>query len=493
MRDTFRSIGSLNALRALAAAWAAVALALTVACTAGEGDAAAAGASAGDPSAQSEASGQAAPEPVVFLGVNVLPMDGEEVLRSQAVEVRDGRIVQVAPADRYDPPGDAVRVEASGQWLLPGLAEMHAHIPPEGGREWMEQVLFLYLANGITTVRGMLGQPAHLELREASASGELLAPRIYTSGPSLNGSSIPDPDSARRAVLHQAQAGYDFLKIHPGVSREAYDAIARTADSVGIAWAGHVPAGVGLERALEAGQKSIDHLDQYMEALVPADADAEGRESLFFGVHLVDLVDTTRIPEVARATAEAGVWNVPTQSLIEHVLLPGDPEEMARRPEMRYMPAETVDGWVERKRQFQSHPSWSPDRARRFVEIRHRLIRALQDADAPLLLGSDAPQVFQVPGFSIRAELQMLVDAGLSPHEALHTGTVAVARYFGVDDRRGTVRPGMDADLVLLEANPLDDIGNVGRVAGVMVAGRWVPAEEIQERLDSIAAGHRPD
>ncbi len=486
MRDL--ATAARRALPLCAALWALA----FAGCGPGEADLAEASGADGQASgadARSGRSAEAAQPAYVFLGVNVIPMDGERILESRAVLVRGGRIEEVAPAERYDPPADAERIDGAGRWLMPGLAEMHAHIPPEGGRDWMEHVLFLYLANGITTVRGMLGQPAHLELREEVASGLLLGPRIYTSGPSLNGNSIPDADSARRAVIHQAGAGYDFLKIHPGLTREAYDAVARTADSVGIRWAGHVPADVGLWRALEAGQATIDHLDQYMEALVPEDAATGALEPLFFGVHLVERVDPERIPEVARATAEAGVWNVPTQSLIEHILLPDDPEEMARQEAMRYMPAETVEGWVEAKRRFLSHPSWSAERARRFVELRRRLIGALQEAGAPLLLGSDAPQVFQVPGFSIRAELRMMVESGLTPYQALESGTVNVARYFGEQEARGTVASGQDADLVLLEANPLDDIENVGRVAGVMAQGRWLPAETIRERLEAIAAG----
>ncbi|MFQ5690381.1 MAG: amidohydrolase family protein [Gemmatimonadota bacterium] len=421
-----------------------------------------------------------------FVGVHVIAMDRERVLADQTVVVRDGRIVRIGPSAQVAVPAAAMEIDARGKYLIPGLAEMHAHIPSRGGRPFMERVLLLYLANGITTVRGMLGQPAHLKLRADVARGAVLGPRIYTSGPSLNGNSIPDPDSARRAVLHQAAAGYDFLKIHPGLTRAEYDAIARTADSVGIRWAGHVPADVGLAHALEAGQATVDHLDQYMEMLVPENADP-GLEPLFFGVELVDQVDESKIPAVAAASRRVGVWNVPTQSLIERILGPEDPERMARRSEMRYMPSEMVRSWVKAKKRFLSHPTYTPERAERFIEIRRHIIKALQDGGAGLLLGSDAPQVFQVPGFSIHAELQALVAAGLSPYQALAAGTRNVAAFFGTLDESGTVAQGKIADLVLLEANPLADIRNVARRAGVMVRGRWLPEQALQARLDSIA------
>jgi imidazolonepropionase-like amidohydrolase len=413
-------------------------------------------------------------------------MDSERILENRTVLVDGERIVRIGPADEVEVRTGATVIEGRGGYLLPGLGEMHAHVPPGG--DDAEEVLFLYLSQGITTARGMLGQPGHLDLRNRLARGEVLGPRLYTSGPSINGNSIPSPDSARRAVRHQKEAGYDFLKIHPGLTREAYDALVETAREVGISWAGHVPADVGLDRALEARQASVDHLDQYTEAIV-----AEGTDvttSFFFGANLAGYVEDPKIGEVAERTAEAGVWNVPTQSLIENVLLPDDPDEMAARPEMRYMSPETVATWVERKRATLENELYSAELARRFVEVRRQLIKALSDAGAPLLLGSDAPQIFQVPGFSILHELRLMVASGLTPYEALRAGTYNVALYFGALDEFGTVEEGKVADLVLVEANPFDDVANVARQAGVMVRGRWVPAGEIARRLEAIAASH---
>ncbi len=180
------------------------------------------------------------------------------------------------------------------------------------------------------------------------------------------------------------------------------------------------------------------------------------------------------------------MWNVPTQSLIESIALPEDPLEMAARPEMAYMPPEVVANWVEAKQGFLDNEDYSPDLARRFVEIRRKLIKALNDAGAGLLLGSDAPQVFQVPGWSMRAELASLVAAGLTPYEALTTGTRNVAAYFDELSEWGTLEAGKVADLLLLDANPLEDVGNVGLLSGVMTRGRWVPRAELDEILEGL-------
>jgi hypothetical protein len=243
---------------------------------------------------------------------------------------------------------------------------------------------------------------------------------------------------------------------------------------------------VGIERALEAGQATVDHLDGYMTLLLPEGIAPPPQG--FFGYDLVPLADETRIEEAARRTREAGVWNVPTESLIRHVLLPDPDNLLVAREEMRYVPPSMLASWVQARANLQSQPSYDPDRARRFAELRGRLINALHDSGAGLLLGSDAPQWFNVPGFALHRELAILIDAGLTPYQALATGTRNVARFVGEEGRFGTVEVGRRADLLLLEADPLADIANVQRRAGVMVNGRWFPEERVQAGLAAIAA-----
>lgn len=421
--------------------------------------------------------------------VTVVPMDRERHITGQTVIVRDGRIAAIGPASRTAVPQGATRIEGSGRYLMPGLAEMHAHVPPNpDDAQWTEDVLFLYAANGITFARSMLGAPHHLALRERAERGEVLSPRIYTSGPSLNGNSVASPADGARMVREQHEAGYDTLKIHPGLDRPRYDAVAEAARALGMTWGGHVPEAVGIARALEAGQATIDHLDGYMALLLPEGMEPPSQG--FFGYDLVPHADEARIAEAARRTRAAGVWNVPTESLIRHVLLPDPEGRLAAREEMRYVPPQMLAGWVQARANLQSQPGYDPDRARRFAALRGRLIKALHDAGAGLLLGSDAPQWFNVPGFALHRELAILVDAGLTPYEALATGTRNVARFIGEEDDFGTVETGRRADLILLEADPLADIANVQRRAGVILNGRWLREAEIQAGLAAIAARH---
>ena len=422
-----------------------------------------------------------------FVGVTVIPMDRERRLPGQTVVVRGDRIVEIGPAGRVKAPEGSVRVDGKGKFLIPGLAEMHAHIP--GGQasdSAVERTLFMYVAGGLTTVRGMLGHPRHLELRARATRGELLSPTIYAAGPSLNGNSIPDSAAAIRAAVEQKEAGYDLLKIHPGVSREAFDALVATAKRVGIPFAGHVPKDVGLARALEARYATIEHLDGYIEAMVRDDAPVSAEESAFFGINLGEHLDESKLPGLVEATRRAGVWNVPTQVLMENLILVGSSEELNRRPEMRYVSPETRAEWAEVKEGMLSETGSTPESARRAMEMRRRLIKALHAAGAGLLLGSDAPQIYNVPGFSTHRELEALVAAGLTPYQALETGTRNIARYFDTERETGTIEKGKRADLILLDADPLADIRNTTRRAGVMVRGRWLPQAEIERRLAEL-------
>ncbi|MCW9705453.1 amidohydrolase family protein [Fodinibius salsisoli] len=427
----------------------------------------------------------------VIENVHVISMGDEEIQQDRSVLIKDDRIQQVIKRGEVAVADTVERIDGNGGYLIPGLAEMHAHIPSrDASREYIDDVLFLYLANGITTIRGMLGDPLHLKLREQAAQNELLSPHIYTSGPGFGG-NIESTEQARQRVRDQHEAGYNFLKIFPGPSLEEYNAIADEANAAGIEFSGHIPASVGLQRALEAGQTTIDHLDKYVEALVTDSSSIQEVEDpgvIYFGMHLTPYINRDRIQEVAQMTAEASTWNVPTQALSEHVLGPDSPEELSQRPEFQYMPDEMVNNWIGSKQSITGHEGFTTELAEQYLQLRRDILKTLHEADAGLLLGSDAPQIFNVPGFSVHHELRYIVEAGLTPYEAIQTGTVNPAEYLGKTQDRGTIAEGKVADMVLLEENPLDDISNSSSIAGVMYRGNWLSKEEIDKRLSEIAA-----
>ena len=426
-----------------------------------------------------------AAESTAFINVNVVPMAAEVVIEQQTVVVRNGTIAAIGPVDDVPIPEDATVVDGTDRFLMPGLAEMHAHVPDADSPE-IDRYFSLYVANGVTTIRGMLGRPSHIELRERLAAGRVFGPRLVTSGPSVNGRSVEGAGQARKMVREQHHAGYDFIKVHPGPTREEFEAVAETAGALDMPFAGHVPVAVGVRRALELGIATIDHLDGYFAALLPPDSPGRGGYGGFFDVFLADEIDPGQIPELAAATATAGTWNVPTEVLIEQLVDDTPIVELRNRPEMRYMPAEVVDRWAQAKASQLEDRDYDPEVAMLAIELRRRLILELHRAGAGLLLGSDSPQIFNVPGFSLHRELDALVAAGLSPYEALRSGTVAVGEFLGI--RTGIVAVGRDADLVLLDANPLEDIGNSRRIHGVMLRGAWYPAAALEQRLAAYVA-----
>ena len=434
---------------------------------------------------------------VAFVDVTVLPMDRERRLEGQTVVVRDGRIAEMGPTARVKVPAGATRVDGKGRFLMPGLAEMHAHVPPGSTTpQGIEDLMLLYVANGVTTIRGMLGAPYQLELRGRLARGEIVGPTLYVGAPSLNGNSAPNPKAADSLVRAHKAAGYDFLKIHPGLTRESYDAMVRASNEVGITWAGHVPDAVGVRHAIASRQSTIDHIDGYLEAAAGTQVNALAQPGAAF-TDFVAKVDTTQFRELARLTREAGIYNVPTAFLWETFFSPTPAESLLALPELKYMPPQARTAWGNAKRQRLGamEQQGVPAAAQlRYLALRRQMLRTLADAGAPLLMGTDSPQVFNVPGFALHRELVVARAAGLTPWQVLESGTRNVARYASevleLDGRFGTVAPGQRADLVLLDGDPLRDLANLQRRSGVMVQGRWMPWAELQAKLDALAARH---
>jgi imidazolonepropionase-like amidohydrolase len=412
------------------------------------------------------------------------------------VIVTNGRITAITPATTKAPTG-AIQVDGRGKFLMPGLSEMHAHIPgANAAPQLIQDIMYLYVANGVTTIRGMLGAPNQLLLRDRAARNEIIAPSIIVGAPSLNGNSAPTPEAAAILVAQNIAAGYDLQKVHPGFSRVAYDSALAVARRSNFKFAGHVPADVGLAHAIEARQ-DIDHLDGYMEAATPLEMQARMAHPTE-QVSLADVlasIDKSAIPELVRLTRAAGIYNAPTMYLWQNFFDTPNPDSLAALPEMKYVPGQWVQNWINQKRQrqgFDAQNNLTDQHRDNLLSFRRQLIKALADGGALLMLGTDSPQMFNVPGFALHREVGVLADAGLTPFQILVSGTANVGRYtrevLGKPDAFGTVQVGQRADLVLLDANPLQDIRNLQRRAGVMVRGRWLDAKALQAGLDEIAA-----
>lgn len=422
---------------------------------------------------------------IVFKAVNVIPMDRERVFENQTVVIKNGRITAMGDEGKIKFSKEALVIAAKGKYLTPGWAEIHAHVPPIDDIEPMKEVLILYLANGITTIRGMLGHSKHLELRSKINSGEILGPHFYTTGPSFSGQTVKTAERGAEMVREQKLAGYDYLKLHPGLTKETFPAIVKAAQEVGIPFVGHVSFSVGVWRAIDAKYSTIDHLDGFIEAITPGADTLVEQEIGLFGSWIGAQAEASLIPKLMTGLRNSRIRVVPTQALAERWLSPFPAEEFTDDPEMKYMRPEQIKSWVNAKNTYMSNPNFSKERAEKLIQIRQKLILACQKNGVELLLGSDAPQIFNVPGFSIHHEMKYMVDAGLTPYETLRTGTVNVASYLNKTDS-GTIKTGNVSDLVLLSGNPLKDINQTRNIEGVMIGTNWLSKAYIEKELKKL-------
>lgn len=419
---------------------------------------------------------------IVIVDVGVISMLEPGVQEGQNVTIRGSKIVAIGRGEVAE---DARVIDGSGRFVMPGLTEMHAHVPVEN--PYRDDVLFLWVANGVTMARGMIGHPTHLVLRQDLLAHRTLGPRLVTSGPPLSG-RLSSAERMAARVREQKEAGYDFLKIIGGLPKAGFEAVVAEARRVGITFAGHVTASVGLQSSLEASQTTIDHLDGYMQVITPDAASYPESYATWFGEELAPHVDPGLIPRAVAMTKASGGAVVPTETLLENTARAFEWEAMALRPQFAYVPRDLRERYIGYLKRMATNAS--ADKAARFLGVRKMLIKALHDGGVPVLLGSDSPQIFNVPGFSIHRELAAMVAAGLTPFDALAAGTTAPAAFFRTSEW-GAIEVGRDADLVLLSANPLLDIANTQRIEGVMVRGRWLDRAALDAGLNDIKQRYR--
>lgn len=436
----------------------------------------------------------------VFVGVNVIPMDRERVLRNQTVVVRNGVIAEMGDSKRVKIPKGAVRIDGAGKFLIPGLTDMHVHLfsDDEFPDALAEDEFKIMLAQGVTTIRLMNGTPEQLTLRARSTRGEILAPTIYAASPQFIGKAssnayvVTNVQEAREQVRQAKRDGYDFLKMTTNLTPEVYEAIVDEASKQKIRVVGHADSrSIGLKRALQARQQ-IEHLDSYLEALLPENSSIKGSVSDIYlyqpkNWESLDVLDENKIPELARATVQANPFVVPTLHLFKYTFgLLRTEESIKAQPDIRFYPQKTIDLWLGVNKRYWARAA-SPERRARYVAIRNKITKAIHDAGGKIMAGSDTPEWLLLYGYTLHRELRALSDAGLSNYAALSAATRNPAEFFGTLDKTGTIEKGKRADLVLLEANPLENIANTERRAGVMLKGRWFTQAEMDKWLDEIA------
>ncbi|MEM7204004.1 MAG: amidohydrolase family protein [Planctomycetota bacterium] len=453
----------------------------------------------------------AAPQqPVAFVGVDVLPMDRERVLRDHTVVVADGRIAAIGPRVEVTPPAAATVVNGRGKSLLPGLVDMHIHLDdPE-----FDDLLHLHLRHGVTTVQSMHGSPRHLQLRDRIARGELVAPRLVTTGPTTATERVNTPAKAERVVAAQSRAGYDAIKMYgdgsDSMSRETYAALIAAAHARDLRVVGHAPRNHPFSLVVELRQDSIDHMEEVIYTHLPILKAMGPLTRLQFGrgdaaqveralAKLGDLTTQLRpaAQELARSLREAGTTVTPTLVTFETILRQTTPEydAMLEADELRFVHPITRANWGPARNRYRNG-SWKPRLAAisqvlaRSFEVQMMLVQELDRAGVRLLAGTDAPLLFVYPGASLHHELGLLVRAGLTPFNALVAATRAPAEELGLANHIGTVAVGKVADLVLVDGDPLTDIEAAANVVGVVRAGHWLPRSTLDARCDQLAQAH---
>jgi hypothetical protein len=417
--------------------------------------------------------------------------DGSRILEDRTVIVRNGRISAMGARSKLKVPSGTRIVDGKGRYLMPSLADMHVHL------EYIEDpnVLKLFVGRGVTTVRSMDGRPFILGWRDEVTAGRMIGPRILTAGPIIDGSPPARPDhipaadaaAARAAVVAQAASGYDFIKLYSNLSPGAYSAAAAEARGRGLRIAGHVPGAVGLEKVLETGW-SIEHLGDFATLVATqggTPTPAWARRGLSAPL------DQERLVALATRLAKAKMWVVPTSIQQDRWLAPpAEVERWLAEPAIRNIPPAIIAQWrgpMERISSRLDAEDWAMVARGRLNRL--AVIAALHRAGVPLAIGSDTPNPFVAMGASVHQELLNFVAAGLSPHEALRAATIMPARMLGIERDQGSVEVGKRADLLLLDANPLEDVARAARPAGLFLGGRWFSAQELEALVRDFTRG----
>lgn len=420
-----------------------------------------------------------------FVDVSVLSMErGLPAPFPATVVIADGRILDVAPPG-VALPDTATVIPGEGRTLMPGLIDAHVHV-------WYEGELTLLLANGVTSARNLFGDPLQRAWRNEIARGDRIGPALVTSGPIVDGwppswptsDVVASPDEAAGVVRRQRRANYDLVKVYNSLSASSYMAILDAAAAEGVPVSGHVPWDVGWDAVVRGPQVTIEHLDGLVDRVGQT-----GRSTFLYDVsgmtEAMDARDDALLQEASETAAADGVVLVPTLVVFDRFLSEAEAEQWRTDPRMQYVHPDVAAAWAVSP---QPDPPTLQMLDRYALELQD-YTRALHDAGATVALGTDANNAYVIPGFSVHDELALLVEAGLSPTDALAAATVGAAAALGRPEV-GTIEAGQVADLLLLEADPTQDVAHVERRVGVMAAGAWHSEAALQQRLVDLAASY---
>lgn len=445
--------------------------------------------------------GSNAQQQIAIQHVSIIPMTHEVTLPNQTVLIENGIITRIGSSRNVRIPKGFQTIDATGKYLMPGLFDMHVHFFMEQGKHinTNETELKLMLANGITTARIMAGHPEYLTARENVRSKKWTGPQLKVASPQLVGrwpwspefknfETITSVPQAADAVRKFKAQGYDAIKLTFMIAPEIFDAVATTAREEKIKIVGHVGPRVMLPRALAAGEQ-IEHMDMFIEMLLPDTTYNNGQSVSDFNIYskaawaTVPHLDESRIPQLAQMVKAAGIFVTPTNYFfITNAGLPLSDDEIKAKPDYQYLPASLkAEKWKYRENYLKN---MAPLESReKYVSIRKKMVYELWKAGVPLMAGSDAPEFFVVAGFSIHDELKSMVDAGLTPFAALQTATSNPAKFLELINQTGTLEVGKEADLLLLHANPLQDILNTRKIMGVFTQDAYYDQRRLEEFL----------
>lgn len=442
--------------------------------------------------------------PLVLTHVTVIDVTHGRAKSHMTVMTEGEHIVALRRDGKIKVPPGAQIIDATGKYLIPGLWDMHVH-------EWNKEVFFpLFIANGITGVRDMFSPlPPIKQWRAEIAAGTTVGPHIFAAGIFVDGPypfckpctiAVSNAEEGRNAVLKVKKMGADFVKVYNMIPRDAYFAIVTEAKRQHMVFAGHVPEFVTAWEASDAGQKSIEHLMGILVACSAKEAQlrkeneaklrAEGIRAdtaMNEQAAALESFDEKKAAALFNRFVRNGTWMCPTLSVLRAVAFSGD-ADFRNDPRIKYIPAflkqqfwEDAFGWKEHTPEFNAQ-------AKRVFQKQLEVVGMMNRAGVGLIAGTDTANPYVFPGFSLHDELALLVQAGLTPAEALRTATINPARYFGIEKSVGTIERGKIADLVLLDADPLTDINNTRKIDAVIVGGKYLPKKTLQKMLVEVEA-----